>query len=142
MRAIRALPKRVFDGKVVVDACNYSPTRDGHIEPVDDRAISSSRWFADQLPGAHVVKAFNTILASHIGTLGRPKGDASRVALPVASDDPDAKHVVEDIIDVLGFDPVDAGTLDESWRQQPGTPVWNADGDAAAVRAGLANAKA
>jgi predicted dinucleotide-binding enzyme len=44
------------------------------------------------------------------------------------------------LVDELGFDPVDAGTIDESWRQQPGTPVYGTDLDADGVRAALAEA--
>lgn len=63
-----------------------------------------------------------------------------RIALPVASDDPDGKRIVMRLVDELGFDPVDAGTIDESWRQQPGTPVYAADLDATGVRKALAEA--
>jgi predicted dinucleotide-binding enzyme len=59
----------------------------------------------------------------------------------VAGDDPAAKAKVMRLIDELGFDAVDAGSLDESWRQQPGTPVYTTDLDADGVRRGLAAAK-
>jgi predicted dinucleotide-binding enzyme len=72
---------------------------------------------------------------------GRPAGEPGRIALPVAGDDEAAKAVVLRLLDELGFDGVDAGTLDESWRQQPGTPVYGTDFDAAGVRRGLAEAK-
>jgi predicted dinucleotide-binding enzyme len=88
-----------------------------------------------------VVKAFNNIVAQHLLEYGRPAGDPHRIALPVAGDDPGAKKVVMRLVDELGFDPVDAGSLDESWRQQPGTPVYAADLDAAGVRRALAEAK-
>ena len=139
-RAVPSLPAQAFDGKIVVDANNYYPERDGDIEPIEDRAISSSRWVADQFPGARVVKAFNSIGAPHLAERGKKAGDAGRIALPVAGDDADAKRVVENLVDELGFDPVDAGTLDESWRQQPGTPVYLADLDEPKLRAGLARA--
>ena len=45
-----------------------------------------------------------------------------------------------ELIEELGFDAVDAGTIDESWRQQPGTPVYGLVGDAAAVKTALATA--
>jgi predicted dinucleotide-binding enzyme len=45
------------------------------------------------------------------------------------------------LIDELGFDPVDAGTLDDSWKQQPGTPVYATNLDAAGVRRALAEAR-
>ena len=73
-------------------------------------------------------------------TMGLPEGAAGRIALPVAGDDADAKRVVSGLVDALGFDPVDGGGLDDSWRQQPGTPVYGSDRDAAGVREALAAA--
>ena len=87
------------------------------------------------------MKAFNNIYAKHLLERGRPAGDAHRIALPVAGDDPAAKQVELRLVEELGFDGVDAGTLDESWRQQPGTPVYGTDFDAAGVRRGLAEAR-
>ncbi|TDB69896.1 NADPH-dependent F420 reductase [Micromonospora sp. KC721] len=139
--AVTQLPAELFDGKVVVDANNYYPQRDGDIAELIDRSLSSSRWTADHLKGARVVKAFNNIQARHLMDNGRPAGSPGRIALPVAGDDAEAKQVVMQLVDALGFDPVDAGTLDESWRQQPDTPVYGTDRDAAGVRQGLAEAQ-
>lgn len=139
--AVPDLPADAFNGKLVVDANNYYPERDGNIEDIADRSLASSRWTADLLPGANVIKAFNNIQAQHLQELGRPAGGPGRIALPVAGDDNDAKRIVMTIVDELGFDPVDAGTLDESWRQQPDTPVYATDRDAAGVQAGLAAAQ-
>lgn len=72
---------------------------------------------------------------------GKPRGTTDRIALPVAGDDPQAKAVVLRLIDELGFDGVDAGGLDESWRQQPGTPVYATNLDIEGVRHGLAVAR-
>lgn len=141
MRAVPQLPADAFRSKIVVDANNYYPQRDGIIPDVADRSVTSSRWVADMLPGARVVKAFNNIVADHLMNLGRPVGDDRRVALPVAADDPEAKRVVMGMVNELGFDPVDAGNLDQSWRQQPDTPVYATDYDAEGVRAGLASAR-
>jgi predicted dinucleotide-binding enzyme len=88
-----------------------------------------------------VVKAFNTVYFKHLKDFGRPAGDPRRIALPVAADDPEAKQTVMGLIEALGFDPIDAGSLDESWRQQPGTPVYTTDRDATGVREGLAAAR-
>jgi 8-hydroxy-5-deazaflavin:NADPH oxidoreductase len=63
-----------------------------------------------------------------------------RIALPVAGDDAAAKAVVLKLVDELGFDGVDAGGLDESWRQQPGSPVYTKDLDADGVRRALSEA--
>jgi predicted dinucleotide-binding enzyme len=87
-----------------------------------------------------VVKAFNNIYAKHLRDRGRPPGSPDRIALPVAGDDPEPKAVVMSLVDELGFDAVDAGTLDESWRQQPGTPVYATDFDADGVRRALSEA--
>jgi predicted dinucleotide-binding enzyme len=124
---------------VVVDTGNYYPRqRDGRIEGIES-GTTESRWVEQQL-GRPVVKAFNNIYAQHLMDLGRPKGTAGRIALPVAGDDAAAKSVVMRLIDELGFDPVDAGGLDESWRQQPGTPVYTQDFDAEGVRRALSEA--
>ena len=87
-----------------------------------------------------VVKAFNNIYAQHLMELGKPAGAQGRIALPVAGDDETAKVVVIRLLDELGFDGVDAGGLDESWRQQPGTPVYATDFDAAGVKRALSEA--
>ncbi|MEV0001442.1 NAD(P)-binding domain-containing protein [Micromonospora sp. NPDC050980] len=141
LKAVPQLPATLFDGKLVVDANNYYPERDGDVAELLDRSLSSSRWTADHLKGARVVKAFNNIQAAHLMDQGKPAGTAGRIALPVAGDDADAKQVVMGLVDELGFDPVDAGTLDESWRQQPDTPVYGTDRDADGVRDGLAAAR-
>jgi predicted dinucleotide-binding enzyme len=141
LRAVPELPAAPFDGKIVIDANNYYPQRDGHIASLDAKRVTSSRWVADLLPGARVVKVFNNIYAQHLLEGGRPAGAPGRIALPVASDDAEAKQVVVGLVEDLGFDPVDAGSLDDSWRQEPETPVTGSDRDAAGVRQGLATAK-
>lgn len=139
---ISTLPKDLFagvpDDVVVVDTGNYYPQRDGRIAAIEDGMIES-RWVATQL-GRSVVKAFNTMNYKRLLERGRPKGTPGRIALPVAGDDQRAKQVVMRLVDELGFDPVDDGELDDSWRQQPGTPVYDVDHDAAGVRRALAEA--
>ncbi|HYU52859.1 MAG TPA: NAD(P)-binding domain-containing protein, partial [Gemmatimonadaceae bacterium] len=126
VKNIPTLPKDLFanvpDSTVVVDTGNYYPRRDGHIPEIESGA-TETRWVSRQL-GRPVIKAFNTIYAQHLLELGRPAGSPGRKALPVAGDDKAAKAVVLKLIDELGFDGIDAGTLDESWKQQPGTPVY------------------
>jgi predicted dinucleotide-binding enzyme len=142
MGAIAALPARVLDGAApgapIVDTGNYYPMRDGRIEPIES-GTTESRWVSEQL-GRPVVKAFNNIRAQHLMELGTPAGSPGRIALPVAGDDPGAKRVVMALVDELGFDPVDAGSIDESWRQQPGAPVYIANLDAAGVARALEEA--
>jgi predicted dinucleotide-binding enzyme len=141
-KSVPELPKDLFANvpasTVVVDTGNYYPSRDGRIDAIES-GTTESRWVADQL-GRPVVKAFNNIYAQHILDKGRPTGSPGRIALPVAGDDPEAKAVVMQLLDELGFDSVDAGSLDESWRQQPGSPVYATDFDEAGVRAALAAA--
>lgn len=138
-RSIPELPKDLFHGvpddAAVVDTGNYYPQRDGRIEEIE-AGMPESRWVERQLDRP-VVKAFNNIYAQHLMKLGRPAGKPDRIALPVAGDDDAAKNVVMRIIDELGFDAIDAGGLDESWRQQPGTPVYTTDLDAEGVRRAL-----
>jgi predicted dinucleotide-binding enzyme len=140
---IPELPKQLFAAMpattVVVDTGNYYPRqRDGRIAAIES-GTAESRWVSQQL-GRSVVKAFNNIYAKHLLERGRPKGAADRIALPVAGDDSKAKAVIMRLVDDLGFDPVDAGTLDESWRQQPGSPVYGTDKNAEGVRRALASA--
>src|SRR5208282_6756191 len=111
------LPADLFagvpDSVVVVDTGNYYPQqRDGRIDGIEAGG-TESRWVAQQLRRP-VVKAFNNIYAQHLLELGQPKGTTGRIALPVAGDDPAAKAVVLRLVDELGFDGVDGGTLDES----------------------------
>jgi 8-hydroxy-5-deazaflavin:NADPH oxidoreductase len=141
---VARLPADLFDGVpsdvVVVDTNNYYPQqRDGRIDAIE-KGTTESRWVADSLRRP-VVKAFNNIYARPLLELGKPKGAAGRIALPVAGDDKRAKEVVIRLVEELGFDGLDAGTLDDSWRQQPGTPVYCTDLDADGVRQALAAAK-
>ncbi len=137
------LPKDLFEGVgdevVVVDTGNYYPRhRDGRIAAIE-AGMPESAWVAQQL-GRPVVKAFNNIYAQHLRDYGRARGSDDRIALPVAGDDRAAKSTVMGLVEELGFDAVDAGSLEESWRQQPGTPVYATDLDADGVRRALAEA--
>jgi predicted dinucleotide-binding enzyme len=124
---------------IVVDTCNYYPRqRDGRIDAIED-GVPESRWVAQQI-GHAVIKAFNNIYAAHLMENGLPEGSAERIALPVCGDDARGKAAVMDLVEELGFDAVDAGTIDESWRQQPGTPVYAADFDRDGVERALAGA--
>ena len=137
--AYDTLPKDALKGKVVIDAANYYPGRDGTYDEVENDT-ASAELIARHLERAKVVKAFNTMNWKSIRDLGRPVGDAERVAMPIAADDEDAKRTVFELVDQLGFDPVDGGTLHDSKRQEPGTPVYGADLQADAARDALASA--
>ena len=137
------LPKELFgdvpSNVAVVDTSNYYPSfRDGRIAGIEE-AGAESVWVSSVLKRS-VVKAFNNITAHFVAEGGRPKGAKDRIALPVAGDDAQAKSVVLALVDELGFDGVDAGSLDESWRQQPGTPVYCTNLDADLVRRSLRQA--
>ena len=128
------------DDFVVVDTGNYYPSRDGRIDEIED-GLTDSAWVAGVL-GRPVVKVFNSIMAQSLATLGAPAGTSGRICLPVAGDDARAKSVVIELLDAIGFDGLDAGTLADSWRQQPGSPLYCRDLDAAVLEAALAQADA
>jgi len=140
---IATLPRDLFQGVpddvIVIDTGNYYPQqRDGRIDGIE-AGTTESRWVEQQL-GRPVVNTFNNIYADHLLRLGRPAGAPQRIALPVAGDDAKAKQKVIELLDELGFDGVDAGSIDESWRQQPGTPVYATDHDVEGVKKALAEA--
>lgn len=125
--AYDTLPSGRFDGKVVVDAGNYYPARDGEIEALERDETTSTELLGESLPGARLVKAFNTMNFRTLASEGRPGAPRSeRLALFLAGDDQDAKEQVAVLIDELGFAPVDTGSLaDGGRRQQPGAAVYN-----------------
>ncbi|MFE2531967.1 NADPH-dependent F420 reductase [Streptomyces sp. NPDC059371] len=144
LKAVPNLPDGILDGAAedvaVIDTGNYYPQqRDGRITGIEDDGLTESRWTARQI-GHTVVKAFNGTYAQDILDRARPAGDPGRMALPVAGDDEAAKRRVRDLIDEIGFDTVDAGGLDDSWRQQPGTPVYGLQEGRDAVTKALAEA--
>jgi hypothetical protein len=126
-------------GAPVIETNNYYPReRDGLIAAIED-GTTESAWVAEQI-GAPVYKVFNGIFWKHLLEKGKPAGAEDRIALPVAGDDAAGKEVVFALVDELGFAPVDGGTLAESWRQQPGTPVYGADLNADDTARALAEA--
>jgi len=131
----RELPPERAEGKVVIDTNNYYPQRDGHFEELDTDRTTSSELLQEHLRGARVVKAFNAIYWMHLRDRGRPAGDPQRIGIPISGDDEEAKRIVAGLIDEMGFEAVDAGTLAEGGRKhQPGTPVYTADLRASELR--------
>ena len=120
----------------VIETGNYYPGRDGRIADIDGGMVESA-WVSHHL-GRPVIKAFNNIYQVTIREGRKPKGAKDRIALPIAGDDPAAKAVVSQLIDDMGFDPLDAGSIAESWRQQPGSAVYATNLDIHAARAALA----
>src|SRR6476661_2481607 len=142
-KAVTDLPPALFanvpSSVVVIDLGNYHPElRDGRIDAID-HGILDSQWVAQQI-GRPVIKAFNNILAKSLLEKGVPRGAKGRIALSVVGDSLDAKAAVLRLVDDLGFDPVDGGELDNSWRQQPGAPAYCQDLEAAALRRALTEA--
>ena len=126
---ILKLPQHLFKNTsantTIIDTCNYYPIRDGIIEDIED-GMPESVWVSNQLQRA-VIKAYNSILYRSLVNSGFPKGTASRLALPISGDDKQSKDLVSILVDDSGFDSLDYGSLQDSWRQQPGSPVYCTD---------------
>src|SRR6478735_5423201 len=126
-------------GAPVIETNNsYPQQRDGEIVAIEDGQVESA-WVAEQI-GAPVYKVFNGIWWKHLLEKGTPSGTPNRIALPIAGADGPGRELVHDIVEQLGFEPVDSGPISESWRQQPGTPVYGKDFDAEDARKALAEA--
>lgn len=143
LKNIPDLPKDLFEDVrtdvPVIDTSNYYPLlRDGQIPELENGNLTESEWVQQHL-GRPLVKVFNNIYAEHIEKRGQPAGTPGRIALPVAGDDATAKQKVMALVNELGFDAVDDGSLHESWRQQPGTPCYGADLPAADLAQQLAS---
>jgi predicted dinucleotide-binding enzyme len=143
LKNIPDLPKDLFEGVPadvpIIDTSNYYPLlRDGQIPELEQGDLTESEWVQQHL-GRPVVKVFNNIHSDHLEKAGKPAGDPARFGLPVASDDAAAKQKVMALVEELGFDAVDDGTLHESWRQQPGTPLYGTDLPADKLRQQLAD---
>ncbi len=125
-KSIPELPKGLSNKAkketIVIDVGNYYPFRDGRIDEIEN-GLTESVWVERQI-GRPVVKLLNTIPSKALMAAGRLAGSRDRVALPISGDNTKAKEIVAQLIDRIGFDSVDAGTIAESWRQQPGSPVY------------------
>ena len=124
LRAYQAVPVETLAGKLVMDANNYYPQRDGHIAALDSNESTTSELLQAHLPTSNVVKVFNNIGAKAIPTDGTAPGTPNRRALPIAGNDDDAKRAVTEFLNELGFDSVDVGPLSESWRYERDTPTY------------------
>jgi predicted dinucleotide-binding enzyme len=125
-KAIPELPKGLLNKAkqetIVIDVGNYYPFRDGRIDELEN-GLTESVWVERQI-GWPVVKVLNTVIAKALAEAGRPAGSRDRVAFPISGDNSKAKEIVAQLIDRIGFDSVDGGTIAESWRQQPGSPAY------------------
>lgn len=129
LKNVPSLPKDLFvhlpPDSPIIDTGNYYPLRDGRIQELDNGMIESE-WTTSML-GHPVIKAFNSITAYSLANKAMPRGARNRVALPVTGNDQRAKQVILDLLNGIGFDSYDAGTLSESWRYQPGTAAYCSD---------------
>lgn len=119
LQPLRTLPAELLADRIVLDTSNYYPSRDGRIAALDTGELTTSELVQGHFTAGRLVKAFNNILAHHIPELARPSGATDRTALPLAGDDDAAKKDAATLIDQLGFDTVDTGSLAESWRFEP-----------------------
>jgi predicted dinucleotide-binding enzyme len=138
LKSIWSIPVEPTNGKIVIDTNNYYPSRDGQIEALDNRTATSAELLQAHLPGARVVKAFNHIAAAAIVADARPAGAPDRRGLVIAGDDAEAKATVTALLELFGFDVVDAGSLADSWRIEPGTPGYGPIHNAQELRDDLA----
>ncbi|PRY52770.1 hypothetical protein B0I27_105239 [Arcticibacter pallidicorallinus] len=139
-KAIVDLPENLLSSSeaVIVDTGNYYPSRDGKNADLDG-GLTDSEWVA-RVIGHPVIKAFNNIYSASLASKAAPAGSPNRIALSVAGDEERAKQMVMDLIDQIGFDAIDGGSLSESWRQQPGTPAYCQDFDRDALASALQRA--
>jgi 8-hydroxy-5-deazaflavin:NADPH oxidoreductase len=141
--AIPKLPRDLFanvpKSTIIIDTTNYHPElRDGRINDIDEGMLDS-QWVERNI-GRPVIKAFNAILATSLHEKGLPKGTLHRIALPIAGNSTTDKGIVSSLIDQIGFDPVDAGTIEDSWRLQTGAPAYCQDIDSEKLMAALKRA--
>ncbi len=133
------LLRNVAVNTAIIDTCNYYPIRDGRIRNIEN-GMPESIWVSDQLQRP-VIKAYNSILYRSLQQSGLPRGTGSRLALPIAGDDEKSKEVVSILINDSGFDSLDYGSLEDSWRQQPGSPVYCTDLSLAQLKKSVAKAR-
>lgn len=125
---------------VVIDTSNYYPARDSRIESIDAGQVESL-WVTEQL-GRAVAKAWNAIGSHSFSAKGRPAEGPDRIAIPVAADRDRDRQVAIALVEDTGFDAFDAGTLADSWRQQPGAPCYCTDLTREEMPGALAGAEA
>ena len=141
LTAIDQVPAGPLAGKVVIATINYFPQRFGRIPEIDNGTTTAPGLLQARLPASRVVRAFSMINAAEMSGDGHPQGDPKRRALALAGDDPAAKQLVAGLYDEFGFDAVDIGGLDESWRIEAGQPAFVVRQNLAELTANVAHAK-
>lgn len=133
------LLKNISANTTIIDTCNYYPIRDGIIEDIEN-GMPESIWVANQLQRP-VIKVYNSILAGSLVDSALNKGAALRLALPISGDDKQSKDLVSILVDDSGFDSLDYGTIQDSWRQQPGSPAYCTDLTLSQLKKSIAKAR-
>lgn len=121
----RAIGQSISHHTIIIDTTNYYPIRDGRMEEIEN-GMPESTWVSTQL-SRPVVKAYNSILAGSLIKEGRPKNYVNRIALPISGDNEKSKQVVASLVNDSGFEALDIGNLSNSWKQQPGSPIYCTD---------------
>jgi len=138
---VEKVPVHPLAGKVVIATINYFPQRDGHIAAIDNGTTTAPGILQAHLPASKVVRAFSMVDAADMSGDGHPPGDPKRRALALAGDDRAARKLVAGLYDEFGFDTVDLGSLDESWRVDPGQPAFVTRQNLAELQANVARAR-
>jgi 8-hydroxy-5-deazaflavin:NADPH oxidoreductase len=138
---IDQVPVEPLVGKVVMTTINYFPDRLGHIAEIDNGTTTAPGLLQSHLPKSKVVRAFSMINAAEMSEDGHPKGDPKRRALALSGDDVDAKQLVARLYDQFGFDALDIGGLDESWRVDAGQKAFVTHQNLEELRENVASAK-
>ena len=141
LATIGQVPVEPLAGKVVIATINYFPQRYGHVPEIDDGTTTAPGLLQARLPASRVVRAFSMINAEEMSGDGHPPGDPRRRALALAGDDPAAKQLVAGLYEEFGFDAVDIGGLDESWRVDAGQPAFVTRQNVAELTANVAKAR-
>ncbi|WP_099363259.1 NADPH-dependent F420 reductase [Fredinandcohnia onubensis] len=120
--SLRNIVDKAGEDIIIVDTSNYYPFRDNKIEEIENGMVESV-WVSNQL-GRPIIKAFSNLLAYTLENKGTPEGTSGRIAMAIAGNDQKQKQKIMELVNQLGFDTVDSGSLSDSWRQQPGTPAY------------------
>ncbi|SDT60144.1 hypothetical protein SAMN04489743_3861 [Pseudarthrobacter equi] len=140
LKNYKDVPAEPLAGKIVIDTNNYYWERDGRVPALDNGEATTSGLLQEHLPQSKVAKGFNHIMAKDITTDGTPAGTDNRRALATASDYPEAAELVTNLYNEFGFDTVNAGPLEESWRVERDRPAYVKRQNAAELKDNLAKA--
>lgn len=122
---VRSLLTELPAGATILDTSNYYPRRDESIRAVEE-GLPESVWVSEQY-GRPVAKAWNSITWQSFATKNTPKDARDRIALPVSANSQSDRDLAIALVEETGFDAYDAGSLADSWRQQPGAPAYCTD---------------